>query len=337
MSDSARLFVIINHAAARARRAWPHVREALDAGGVAFDAHESSIQGETEERTRAALAEGYGTVAVVGGDGTLSAAAAGYFRDVEGVGGVETLEAVNPRSALAVLPAGTGDDFARGLSAGKPEPLAAWVRRLVTHCRAEAEGEGAAGRGTTRGVDVLLGSADGGGRRFVCLNAATLGIGAEVAGRVAAQGETLRRLSGKLRFACAAAQSLAAWRDRRVRIRVDGGGWEECRTNLVAVVNGTHAGGGMNFSPSARIDDGLLDVLRVCGISRAALVRELLRVHSGGHLANPHVKLARGSRVRVEALRETDALMLEADGDVRGRTPVELRVVPSALRVVMPD
>jgi YegS/Rv2252/BmrU family lipid kinase len=330
MSDSARLFVIINHAAARARRAWPHVREALDAGGVAFDAHESSIQGETEEQTRAALAEGYGTIAVVGGDGTLSAAAAGYFRDVKGVGGEETPGAVNPRAALAVLPAGTGDDFARGLSAGKPEPLAAWARRLVEHCRAEGEG-------TTRGVDVLLGSADGGGRRFVCLNAATLGIGAEVAGRVAAQGKTLRRLSGKMRFACAAAQSLAAWRDRRVRIRVDGGEWEECRTNLVAVVNGTHAGGGMNFSPSARIDDGLLDVLSVCGISRAALVRELLRVHSGGHLANPNVRLARGSRVRIEAMGETDALMLEADGDVRGGTPVELRVVPAALRVVMPE
>jgi diacylglycerol kinase (ATP) len=335
MSDSTRLFVIINRAAARARRAWPLVREALAGSGVAFDAHESSVQGETEERTRAALVAGYGTIAVVGGDGTLSAAATGYFRAVEDVGDAEALKAVNPQAALAVLPAGTGDDFARGLSGGRPEPLGEWVRRLVTHCR--AEGENDAGRSTTtRAVDVLFGSTDGGARRFVCLNAATLGIGAEVAGRVAAQGEALRRLSGKMRFACAAAQSLAAWRDRRVRIRVDEGEWDECRTYLVAVANGAYAGGGMNFSPSARIDDGLLDVLSVCGISRAGLVRELARVHRGGHLANPKVTLKRGSRVRIEALEETDALKLEADGDVRGGTPVELRVVPGALRVVMP-
>jgi diacylglycerol kinase (ATP) len=334
MSDSARLFVIINHAAARARRAWPLVREALAAGGVAFDAHESSVQGETEGRTRAALAEGYGTVAVVGGDGTLSAAAAGYFRSLDGLIEGETPRAVNPLAALAVLPAGTGDDFARGLSGGRPEPLGEWVRRLVAHCR--AHGEGAPGPDTTRAVDVLCGSTDGGGRRFVCLNAATLGIGAEVAGRVAAQGGAVRRLSGKMRFACAAAQALAAWRDRRVRIRVDGGEWKECRTNLVAVVNGTYAGGGMNFSPSARIDDGLLDVLSVCGISRAGLVRELARVHRGGHLANPKVTLVRGTRVLVEALGDAGGLALEADGDVRGRTPVELRVVPSALRVLTP-
>jgi len=336
MSDSARLFVIVNQTAARARRAWPLVREALEAGGVAFDAHESSVQGETEERTRAALAAGYDTIAVVGGDGTLSAAATGYFRGVEDDGGADALKAVNPRAALAVLPAGTGDDFARGLSGGRPEPLGEWARRLVKHCR--AGGENDAGRNkTTRAADVLFGSADGGARRFVCLNAATLGIGAEVAGRVAAQGGALRRLSGRIRFACAAARSLAAWRDRRVRIRVDEGEWRECRTNLVAVANGAYAGGGMNFSPSARIDDGLLDVLSVCGISRAELVRELARVHRGGHLANPKVTLTRGSRVRIEALGETDALKLEADGDVRGGTPVELRVIPSALRVVMPD
>jgi diacylglycerol kinase (ATP) len=140
-----------------------------------------------------------------------------------------------------------------------------------------------------------------------------------------------------MRFACAAVQSLAAWRGRRVRIRVDEGEWKECRTNLVTVVNGAYAGGGMNFSPTARIDDGLLDVLSVCGISRAELVRELARVHRGGHLANPKVTLARGTRVRIEAFEETDALALEADGDVRGGTPVELRVVPAALRVVMPD
>ncbi len=115
MSDSARLFVIINHAAARARRAWPLIREALENARVAFDAHESAVQGETEERTRAALSESYGTVAVVGGDGTLSAAAAGYFQHLDELSEGEPPRAVNPSASLAVLPAGTGDDFARGL------------------------------------------------------------------------------------------------------------------------------------------------------------------------------------------------------------------------------
>jgi diacylglycerol kinase family enzyme len=341
MSGRARLLVIVNHAAARARRAWPGVRAYLEVAQVRFDAHESVRPGETEEKARAALLEGYSTVAVVGGDGTLSAAAAGYFEPCAALAADERPRAVNPSASLAILPAGTGDDFARGLAGGRREPLETWLARLVEHCRGGDEGDavphqskGRAGAGATRRVDVLLGRVDGDARRFVCLNAATLGIGAEVAGRVAAQGVTARRLPGEARFAWAALQSLAAWRDRRVRVRVGAGEWAECRTNLIAVVNGTYAGGGMNFSPSASPADGLLDVLMVCGISRVGLVRELARVHRGGHLANPKVKLTRGQSVRVETFDPSDSLAVEADGDVRGHTPAEFRVMPAALRVV---
>lgn len=339
--ERTRLLVIVNHAAARARRAWPDVRAQLETAHVRFDAHESVLAGETEGRTRAALAEGYTTVAVVGGDGTLSAAASGYFEPCARIGADELPRAVNPSASLAILPAGTGDDFARGLTGGRREPLEAWLARLVTHCRTGIEEEARSRSETTRRVDVLLGSVDAGARRFVCLNAATLGVGAEVAGRVAAQGARVRRLPGELRFAWAAIQSLAAWRNRRVRLRVGRGGsafeegeWTECRTNLIAVVNGTYAGGGMNFSPAARLDDGLLDVLAVCGISRAGLLRELARVHRGGHLANPKVKFTRGARARIETHDPADSLPVEADGDVRGHTPAEFRIMPAALRVI---
>jgi diacylglycerol kinase family enzyme len=90
----------------------------------------------------------------------------------------------------------------------------------------------------------------------------------------------------------------------------------------------------MNFAPGASTEDGLLDVLRVCRLSRAGLLRELTRIHRGGHLANPKIKLARGTRVRVETLNDSDSLAIEADGDVRGHTPAEFHVMPAALRVV---
>jgi diacylglycerol kinase (ATP) len=261
----------------------------------------------------------------VGGDGTLSAAASGYFGPCDSLAEGDSPRAVNSSAALAVLPAGTGDDFARGLSGGRREPLEAWLARLIHHC---AHPESA------RGVDVILGSVDGGARRFVCVNAVTIGVGAEVASRVGAQGGVVRRLPGEARFALAAVRSLFEWRNRRVRFRVDEGEWEECATNLLAVVNGAYAGGGMNLSPRASLNDGLLDVLAVDGLSRASLVRELARVHSGGHLSNPNVKLTIGTRVRVETIEASDPLGVEADGDPRGHTPADFRVIPSALRVV---
>jgi diacylglycerol kinase (ATP) len=343
LKSSGRVLVVVNLSAARARSAWPQVKDALARAGVAFDAYEPSAgAGETERRVRSALGEGCRTVAVVGGDGTLSEAARGFFESAEELktgGGLP--QPVARGAALAILPAGTGDDFARGL-AGHRAPLDAWLGRLVAHCvRAKeesatthAETEAARESATTREVDVLWAEVDARPRRFVCLNAATLGVGAEVATRVAAQGRALRRLPGEARFTLAAAGALAAWRNRAVRVTLDGVRVVECATNLIAVTNGAFAGGGMNFAPGALPDDGQLEVLAVCGLSRLRLVRELARVHRGGHLNNPNVTLARGTRVRVETIEAADALPVEADGDVRGHTPAEFRLIPHALRVV---
>ncbi|HEX7173947.1 MAG TPA: diacylglycerol kinase family protein [Pyrinomonadaceae bacterium] len=347
MSEGASLLVVVNHAAARARRAWPGVRAALDAAGVPFDAHETRAPGDAHARTREALRAGYRTIAAVGGDGTLSEVASGFFEDCEALPrGALPAKTSAPRAALALLPAGTGDDFARGLSGGRRVPLESWTARLVAHCRTARAGEAGMTRrsdaditrgsdaDTTRSVDVLLGETDAGARRFVCLNAATLGIGAEVAARVGAQGERLRRLPGEARFALAALAALVAWRDRSVRLRVDDGEWRECRTNIMAVTNGTHAGGGMNLSPDARVDDGRLDVLTACNLTPTQILRELARVHTGGHVNNPQVSCERGVRVQIETIDGGAGLGVEADGDVRGRTPAEFRVMPAALRVV---
>ena len=99
-------------------------------------------------------------------------------------------------------------------------------------------------------------------------------------------------------------------------------------------MNNPYAGGGMMFAPGARPDDGALDVVTTDRLSRIVLVRELTRIHRGGHVVNPSITITRGTRVLIETEPATDPLSIEADGDIRGHTPVELRVVPHALRVV---
>ena len=90
----------------------------------------------------------------------------------------------------------------------------------------------------------------------------------------------------------------------------------------------------MMFSPDARVDDGRLDVVTACRLTRRSLVREMMRIHRGGHVVNPRVRINRGTRVRIEHLTPSDALAVEADGDVRGLTPLEFRVIPGALKIV---
>ncbi|HEV7799015.1 MAG TPA: hypothetical protein VGO73_12695, partial [Pyrinomonadaceae bacterium] len=170
---------------------------------------------------------------------------------------------------------------------------------------------------------------------FICLNASTMGIGGETAARVAAQGNFMRRFSGEARFAAAAVVALAGWRERRVRVSVDDTEIIEGNMNLVGVANALYAGGGMMLSPKARIDDGKLDVVTAQGLNRVEIVRELARIHKGGHVRNPKVRIVQGRGVSIETFSAADALRIEADGNVRGITPVEFSVMPKALRFVV--
>jgi diacylglycerol kinase (ATP) len=321
-----RSLIIINKAAAKARRFWPSVYKQLEAAGIHFDSYETTEPGDAALRTRAALRAGITTIAVVGGDGTLSEAAEGFFE----LGDQRELlpSPINPRAALAVLPAGTGDDFARGLM-GRRAPLELWIELLISHCQREHER-------STRLIDVMCGACDGHTSRFICLNGSTMGIGGETAARVAAQGSFMRRFSGEARFAAAALGALSAWRERPVRVSIDESVVIEGGMNLVAVANGLYAGGGMMMSPTAQIDDGKLDVVTASGLSRASVIRELPRIHSGGHVKNPKVRITQGQKVRIETFSREDGMLIEADGNVRGRTPVEFRIMPGALRIVTP-
>jgi diacylglycerol kinase (ATP) len=183
-------------------------------------------------------------------------------------------------------------------------------------------------------MDVLYGRCNNFEKPFICFNASTMGIGGETAGRVAAQGKFMRNFSGEFRFVFAALGALAAWRERRVRVTVDGRTISDGPMNLVAVANGLYAGGGMMFSPEARIDDGKLDVITASGLSRANVVTELSRIHTGGHVNNPKVTITQGTIARIETFLLQDAMPLEADGNVRGVTPVQFQVLPAALRFV---
>lgn len=326
MVDYSKLFVIINNVAAKARAAWPIVCERLQAAGIDFEAAETTRAGDATLRTRDALHAGFDTIAVIGGDGTLSETAEGFFNLAHSNLSTSLPAAINPAASLAILPAGTGDDFARGLRKRRA-PLADWLELLVSHCLQPDES-------MTRAVDVMVGMCDVEQQPFICLNASTLGIGGETGARVAAQGKFLRQFSGEVRFLAAALGALSAWRERRVRVVVDGQELSDAPMNLVAVANGLYAGGGMLLSPQARNHDGKLDVVTASGLNRLEVMRELPRIHSGGHVANPKVQIFQGRHVRIETFVPNDALLIEADGNVRGRTPVEFRILPHALRVV---
>lgn len=322
------MLIIVNKVAAKARQSWPKIKKQLDAAGVNYQTHYTNRQGDATLQTRVALNSGVQLIVVVGGDGTLSEAAEGFFEFNDDLDVPPT--PINPSATLSVLPAGTGDDFARGLRRSRA-PLQAWIDTLIAYLCAERSSSSEA---SPRQIDVMYGLCDGFQKPFICLNASTMGIGGETASRVAAQGGFMRKFSGEFRFVFAAVGALAVWRERRVRITVDDRVVADGPMNLIGVANGLYAGGGMMFSPEARLDDGKLDVVTASGLSRTNVITELSRIHTGGHVNNPKVTVTQGASARIETLLLQDAMPLEADGNVKGVTPVQFQVMPRALRFI---
>ena len=102
---------------------------------------------------------------------------------------------------------------------------------------------------------------------------------------------------------------------------------------FVAVGNAHRYGGGMKVTPRALPDDGLLDICVLSKMNKLKLLCWVPTIFFGGHLGLKQVEYFQAQQVRIEAARE---LELYADGEYACRTPVEISVLPKALRVIVP-
>jgi diacylglycerol kinase (ATP) len=105
------------------------------------------------------------------------------------------------------------------------------------------------------------------------------------------------------------------------------------RALMVTVANGPYTGAGMTVAPEARLDDGKFDVRVFRRFSKPRLIRHLVSIAFGRYRYAPEVDTYRSRNVRIES---ASPLPARADSRDLGTTPVEFRVRPRALRVVVP-
>jgi YegS/Rv2252/BmrU family lipid kinase len=212
-------------------------------------------------------------------------------------------------ASMGIVPGGRGNDLARVL--GIPAEPAGAVAVL------------AAGRG--REIDV----GEVNGRCF--LGVASFGFDSD-ANRIANEARLVR---GNLVYAYAALRAMAAWRPASFTVEVDGGEPRTFTGFSVAVANSQAFGGGMYVAPHAKLDDGLLDVVVIGGISKLRYLANLPKVFKGAHVELDEVTEmpAAGAEIRVSADRD---FTIYADGERVADLPATLTVQPRALRVIAP-
>jgi diacylglycerol kinase (ATP) len=293
---AARLVVVANPSAGRGKagRLIGKVDSHLHALGVAHEICVSESAADLEQLAGKAAADGAEIVAVLGGDGSVNCVANGLL-------GTE--------AALAVLPAGTGDDFAKGIGLGK---LDVATKRLADP--------------TIRAIDMVHVVAGATERHFV--NVAGAGFDSEV--NETANAMTLK-LGGTGTYVAAVLRTLRTFTAARYEITLDAE-TVTVAAMLAVVGNGISYGGGMKVLPTASVTDGLLDVCIVEELSRSAFLRAFPRVFRGTHVSHPKVRMLRGRTVKLEADRR---IQVYADGERVGPLPAIFEIKPGVLRTVV--
>lgn len=106
------------------------------------------------------------------------------------------------------------------------------------------------------------------------------------------------------------------------------------RALVVTVANGPYTGAGMTVAPDARVDDGRFDVTIFEHFSKWELIRHLVAIAFGRRRYAPHVSTYRSTFARISSVSPLPA---RADSRDLGTTPVEFRVLPAALPVIVPN
>ena len=122
------------------------------------------------------------------------------------------------------------------------------------------------------------------------------------------------------------------YRPARMRIELDEG-YLQTRALTVTVANGPYTGAGMTVAPEARLDDGRFDVTVFEHFSKLELLRHFASIAFGRRRYAPHISTHRSTVARISSAHSLPA---RADARDLGTTPVEFRVVPDALSVIVP-
>lgn len=317
--------VVVNVFAAsrKAGSVWKKAAVMLERAGVSYKARFTGGQYNAVEISRMACAEGYRKFIAAGGDGTVHDVLNGISAHVcsPEVSGVSISD-----FTLGVIPVGSGNDWVK--STGVPRDIQGAV---------DAIADGRTGCQDVVRVELLDVSGNCSGPLSVSYMANVGGVGldarvCEIVNRKKEQGHR-----GKKLYVSALLYCIRHRVPVRARILCDGKEIFSGRYLSIAFGVGKYSGGGMRQTPLAELGDGLLDVTVIPDISIWTIAKEVPRLFTGTFHKVSVLTLAKCGEVLVLPDTEADAEPVEVDGEVVGRAPVRMTVLPGQINVIMPD
>ena len=296
---SRRIQVIINPAAGQDEPILMTFNSVFQAAGVDWDVSITKQAGDARRLAQQAVAAGVDVVGVYGGDGTVKEAASGVM---------------GSPVPLAIFPGGTGNVMSVEL--GIPDDLAgACALPCALPC----------------GDDIAIRAVDMGqvGDEYFLLR---LGIGLEAAMVEGADREMKARM-GNLAYILSAFQALREPQIARYNLTLDGRQVESEGITCIIANSGNVGVAGLSLVSTIRVDDGLLDVIVIRKADLSSLLALAASVVRGDEAAEP----LQHWRAREVAVATDPPQTVQADGEILGRTPVRAKIIPQAVRIIVPE
>ena len=287
-------FCVINPIAGKgfAKNNWEKIILQLEKTGFEINYALTEAKGQATKLARDSVNNGAQLVIAVGGDGTIS----------EVVNGI-----VDSDALLGIVPAGTGNDFARAVNI----PLN-YLEAII-----------AIGGLKHREIDL------GFIHNQYFINIAGIGFDAQVAAQVHRGNKILK---GKLAYLWTLLAVFFSYKPAKIKILTNGQLIEK-EILTATIANAKFYGGGIEIAPQAKVDDGQLDLVVIENMNKAQLILSLPKLLKGEHLSHEKVSTFKSDSLY---LNGDPNLSAHADGEVIPGLPLEVKVKPKAIKIVVP-
>lgn len=273
--------------------------------GDRYTLAETHFSGEATILSRNDIANGAGLIIAVGGDGTIQEVVNGFFNDGA---------TVNPGCELGIIDCGTGSGLAQSLDL--PASMENQID-LIYHQQ-------------SCGIDVgriVFRNRDRQREQRMFVSECQIGIGSAV---VAGVQSMHKRFGGTLAFGSVAFSKVIGYKAQTISLQFDNE--RKMIDNLIGIVigNGNYCGGGMRLTPTAQLNDGLLDVLTIHNMGVITRLLNFPKIYWGKHVDSPYFNICQCKKVIIDA---EEPIPIAADGEMLGMTPCEIDILPAALKI----
>ncbi len=304
--------MVVNPRAANGRtgKHWERIASEIRTHLPEFDAEFTRGPGDAGRIAREALHAGYEMIVAVGGDGCINETVNGFF---------ENGKPIRPDAVLGVLPRGTGGDFRKTIG----------ISKEIDDCARSLSGR------TTISCDAgdaILHNHDGKPVHHNFINILDFGMGGEVVHKV---NHTTKIFGGFASFLIGTLRAQVSYRNQDVRIVIDGKDLGNRKIKSAVIANGQYFGGGMRVAKNARLDSGFFEFIVIGDWTMTESFANTKKFYSGDIIdSSPKVEYYRAREIFAEG---AGRVLIDMDGEQPGSLPLTVKILPSAIRLKIPD